>query len=105
MNVDKFEAKRLGVSNIIPDRRFNKGAWPGVRVADSKSKNDTTNIKWVNKRTVFSEVDKRTILGAVLKIGVKAIFGNHVYKYCDKIYKQINGGLTGFQVTGWVAKL
>ena len=76
VNVNKFEARRMGVSNLVPGRKFTKGATPGIRGADSKSGKDTTDVKWIHKRDKFSEVEEKKILGAVLKIGQSYGQGN-----------------------------
>ena len=40
-----------------------------------------------------------------MKIAIKTIFRNHVYKFTDKIYQQIGGGPTGFRSTGSAAEI
>ena len=104
-NRSTFEARQMGVQNVIPDRRYTKGRTPGVRGEDMKSKHDTTEIKWVFKKKEFTSREPQLKLGAVTKIGVKTLFKNHVYEYGNYIYKQVKGGPTGLQVTGRVSKI
>ena len=105
INLDKFERKRMKVDSLVPTRRYVMGPKPTIHGKDSKSGKNMCSIKWVKKKAMFSKEEKAHIMGAVLKVGVRACFRNHVYKYCDELFKQTNGGPTGFQVTGRVAKL
>ena len=70
-----------------------------------KSKHDTTSKQWVYRRTEYTDRERQTILGAVMKIGVKTLFRKHVYKYGDSIYRQVKGVPTGFEITGKAAKV
>ena len=54
-----------------------------------KSKHETTKTNWSFKRKELSSRKKNNIIGAVLKVGARTLFKNHVYKYGDNIYHQI----------------
>ena len=108
VNCDKFEARRLGLEHLVPVRRFKKGQKPTIRGADAKSKNDTTDDKWIFMEAAgrdLSEHEQRLIVGGVLKVAVKTCFNKHTYKYGNEIFRQVGGGPTGFQATGRVSKI
>ena len=91
-NSTEFETRQMGVHNLIPRRRYTKGATPGPRGPEMKSKHDTTSKQWIYRRTEYTDRERQTIQGAVMKIGVKTLFRKHVYKYGENIYRQVKGG-------------
>ena len=105
INNNRYEARKMKVDDLIPVRRYKKGPKPTIRGEDSKSNKNLSEVKWVHNKKTYTNADKSKILGAVMKTGTKASFQNHVYRYCNQVFKQIHGGPTGFDVTGKVAKI
>ena len=75
-----------------------------MRGDDVKVKNDTTESKWIFKKTVGRELsDHETMLIEVdvLKVAVNTCFTQHTYKHGVYLYRHVGaGGHTGFQATG-----
>ena len=57
------------------------------------------------KKTVFTTEEKRQIIAKVLEIGVRTVLENHVYKFGNKIYRQVVGGPMGLKLTRIIARL
>ena len=54
---------------------------------------------------MFTTEEKIQIIAKVLEIGVRTVLENHVYKFGNKIYRQVVGGPMGLKLTGIVARL
>ena len=61
-------------------------------------------MKWSTELTRLSERQKKLILREVIVQLTKATFGNHFYKWENKIYKQLEGGAISLRATGSIAR-
>ena len=105
INTQPWEARKMGVENLIPRRRYNRGPKPKITGEGSMSNGTDDDSQWVRKNKTFSDSEKAKLMGACLKIGTKAVFDNHCYKFGPKLYKQVYGGPTGLRITGGGAEV
>ena len=45
------------------------------------------------------------MIGKVVEVAIKTTFGNHIYLFHNKLFKQLKGGPIGLRLTGVVARI
>ena len=55
--------------------------------------------------SLFNEEDKKMIMEKVVEATIKATLNNHVYKWGERIFRQMKGGAMGLRATGSVARM
>ena len=70
-----------------------------------QSKQATTRWRMTNPDRDLSEYQKRFILAKVVKVAVRSVFANHVYRFMGVIYLQLEGGPIGLRLTSIVARV
>merc|ERR1711860_331912 len=73
MNLTKDEAARSRIGHLLPVRRYDRGARPGIVSIEEEEK----SFKWILRRRQPTEMEKRQILAEVIYHGVKTVFKNH----------------------------
>ena len=59
---------------------------------------------WNVHHTNYTDKDKEVLLQEVIRVLVKMTFDTHIYKWANKIYKQLKGGGIGLRATGSIAR-
>ena len=66
----------------------------------------TNRSKWApTDMSGLSDKDKRKILAKIIKISIKTVFKNHMYKFKGRTYRQSAGGAIGLRLTSIVARV
>ena len=65
-----------------------------------------TKGKWAPTDTSkLSDKDKRKIMAKVIKVSIKTVFKNHMYKFKGRTYRQSAGGVIGLRLMSVVARV
>ena len=112
-NASEADIWKWGMGKYIPRRRHKQGSRPGPTTAelgvkrkyDSLGEEIVGESKWVVKRKILTEKEKRKVLGKIVEIGTRLVFRNHVYQWGGRFYIQKEGGSIGLRLTGVAAKL
>ena len=107
MNLTPFKARTLGVSHLLPTRKFRKGRSPGITSENSLHKDKDHEDKWVSalKGRELSTTEQKLVMGCCLEIATVTLFTRHTYKFCGDIYLQQGGGPTGLSSSGSAADI
>ena len=105
MELSETEIRMGKLGRILPKRKFKKGTKPTVTgpVAAGPSVDDDS--QWVFPKVEMTEQEKKLLLATVVQIGVRTVFGTHLYQFGGKIYHQQQGGPIGLRATGAVARI
>ena len=87
----------------IPFRKKVGGVEPGM--SSKGVKEDTENEQWCWPKAEITEKVRIELIGRMVEIGVRVMFGNLVYSFGGENYLQTEGGPIGIRGTGAVAKL
>ena len=100
MNMTDWEIRSRKLSKIVPKRKYNKGAMPGMAGAEAKKKTITEEEKKFEFPSVeLTEADKTNLLATALEIAARFMFKNHVYSFANENYKQSDSGPCGMRST------
>ena len=108
MGSTETELVEWGIIDLIPKRRYVGGSRPGLSSDEafvSKSEYKEEKSKWDMVKRLFSNEERKKLLGKMFQIGVRECFRNHVYKFNRKYYVQREGGAIGLRLTGVVAEI
>ena len=107
MNMSPGEIRLKGLHKAVPTRRYKYGPRPGVKSKEAyePEDRDEEHSSWSFKRTEFSEIEKRKIIGATLQIAIAASFHLHLYTFGGRVYLQMAGGPIGSRLTMAVSKI
>ena len=104
--MDPSEIRTLGLENIVPRRRYNRGRKPGVTSKEALGGDrERDEDKWIFPSREPSETEKKSLIAACLEIGVRTSFQNSVYQFGGKYFLQSTGGPIGARVTMAVSRI
>ena len=90
---------------VLPARRFAHGSWPGVTGPGSSGPHSGDVKQWDFPNELVTELDKKTIIGEVLRMGVETLFSTHIYSFGGSTYRQTDGGPIGLRSTCAIARV
>ena len=99
--------------SVIPARRKEKetqgvvrGRKPGIAYLDSDlDANKNEKWDWKGKRKNPTKIQKKKMIARTMEIIVDTIMSNHYYQFGGKVFKQVEGGPIGLEITGVLARL
>ena len=99
--------------SVIPAMRKEKetqgvvrGRKPGIAYLDSDlDANKNEKWDWKGKRKNPTKIQKKKMIARTMEIIVDTIMSNHYYQFGGKVFKQVEGGPIGLEITGVLARL
>ena len=90
---------------VLPWRRFAKGSWPGITGAGPMGPSVNGEEQWIFPDVVLTELEKKTVMGEVMRLAVEVLFRTHVYSFKGNYYRQADGGPIGLRATCAIARV
>ena len=84
---------------VLPERHFARGSWPGVTGPGPSGPHSGDIKQWDFPNVLVTELDKKAIIGEVLRMGVETLFSTHIYSFGGSTYRQTDGGPIGLRST------
>ena len=105
LNMKTSEIEKENIKEYCHTRTNKKGA-PPVITGCAIHNNPTNRYKpWDEPKQEPDETTTKKMMSIALKIVIKFIMKNHIYKINDKIKKQTKGGPIGLELTGDIAQI
>ena len=105
LNMKTSEIEKENIKEYCHFRTNKKGA-PPVITGCAIHNNPTNRYKpWDEPKQEPDETTTKKMMSIALKIVIKFIMKNHIYKINDKIKKQTKGGPIGLELTGDIAQI
>ena len=105
MNSKEEDCRTSDLRRVLPIRRGRTGTRPGVTGEDPLGRERGGQDQWRMPRVKLTDLEKRKIVAAVIRIGVVAMFNTHVYTFAGKYFVQQQGGPIGLRSTCAVARI
>ena len=105
MNMTEVEARISPLRRVLPWRTKTGGARPGVTGEGALGPGGKEDKLWTTPDTMPTEVEKRMIVAAVMRIGVIVMMNSHIYTFGGKFFHQKKGGPIGLRATCAVARV
>ena len=90
---------------VLPVRRGKTGVRPGVTGKGPMGEERGDQEQWRFPKVKLTEVEKRMIVGEVMKIITELMFENHLYTFGGRVFRQRRGGAIGLRGTCAIAWL
>ena len=106
LNRNDDELRRIGLYNVCPKRRRDRGPRPRLTCCGMKENRNERHEPWEfpNLQST-SEETKRKMFVEAMRIVLKALMETHTYTFAGVIRRQRNGGAIGMELTGVVAQV
>ena len=122
----RAEIYNVGLSRVVPIRRFKRGPTPGLtnpeltkrnlsKAGEAQLEKDISNGKkaevehttsvWRDIPKDMSDLEKRTLIAMAMKVGVMEIMGNHMFEFGGQTFLQSDGGSIGLRLTGAISRV
>ena len=85
--------------------KFGHGSWPVVTGPEPTSPHTGSTKQWDFPNVLITEIDKKMIIGEVLRVGVETLFSTHVFTFNGAIYSQVDGGPIGLRSTCAISRV
>ena len=90
---------------VLPDRIFAHGSWPGVTGPGPASPHTSDTKQCDFPNVLIITINKKMIIGKVLRVGVETLFSTHIYTFNGSIYRQVDGGPIGLRSTCAISRV
>jgi hypothetical protein len=104
LTMEAKDMKKLGITEVCPERKSNRGRPPTITSSGSEEVKEKRLKPWNPPRKKPDEFTKNTMLTEALRIALKVVMKNHVYLFDNEIRKQSKGGAIGLRLTGILAQ-
>ncbi len=106
LNKSDEQLRQLGLDNVCPKRRTNRGPRPVLTGCGMAANAKDRHQPWIfpNLDGVTEET-KRKMMVEAMRIVLKALMEKHVYEFAKELKRQRKGGAIGMELTGVVAQI
>ena len=106
LNRTDDEIQEMGLGEVCPKRRTNRGPRPIMTGCGATEKKEDRYQPWVFPDTSdISEETKRRLVVEAMRIVLKTLMETHTYEFAGEIRRQKEGGAIGMELTGVVAQV
>ena len=106
LNYSDEQLQQLGLDNVCPKRRSNRGQRPIMTGCGMESNANGRHQPWIfPDLSEITEETKRKMLVEAMRIVLKTLMETHVYEFVEEIRRQRKGGAIGMEITGVVAQI
>ncbi|CAB4043091.1 Hypothetical predicted protein [Paramuricea clavata] len=105
LTMEAKDVKKLGITEVCPERKSNRGRPPTITSSGSEDVKEKRLELWNPPRKKPDEFTKNTMLIEALRVILKVVIKNHVYLFDNEIRKQSKGGAMGLRLTGILAQI
>ena len=105
LNLSPEELEEENIAQYCHKRKTKRGAPP--KLSGSGIDNNTENRyeAWIEPEEQPDESTEKKMISIALKVAIKFIMKNHIYKVNDQIKRQKKGGAIGLELTGDIAQI
>ena len=103
LNLSENELIDAGIADVCPTRKNKRGRPPKITGCAVDKGIDKRYAPWNKPKRTPDDVTCKKMLSEALKVAIKFIMKNHVYRYGDEMKKQTKGGPIGLELTGELA--
>ena len=106
LNRNNEQLQQMGLDNVCPIRKSNRGPAPKITGCGTKEKKEERHKPW--KFPNISNTDgntKRNMLTEALRVVLKILLETHTYDFAGEVRRQRKGGAIGMEVTGVIAQI
>ena len=100
-----FWCQTSNLKRILPWRRHAHGSWPGVTGAGPMGPSVNDEKQWEFPNVTLTEVEKKMVVGEVLRLAVEILFKTHMYSFRGSTFRQSDGGPIGLRATCAIARV
>ena len=97
--------KASKLRRVLPERRFANSSWPGITGAGPMGPSVNDEEQWDFPKVALTEVEKKMIVGEIMRMAVKVMFKTHCYSFKGSVFRQSDGGPIGLRATCAIARV
>ena len=106
LNNNDEQLRRMGLYDVCPKRRTNRGPRPILTGCGTTEKKEDRHKPWIfPDLTEVNTETKRKMLVEAIRVVLKDLLKTHVYEFAGEIRRQKKGGPIGMELTGVVAQI
>ena len=108
MMMTEGEIREAGLEDIAARRMKTRGRRPSIFGKEAKSPIHIQGEQslWTDlDPTPLTPLQKRRLVGEVIKISITTVFGNYLYSFGDAIFRQASGGPQGDALTVAISRI